>query len=165
MNNSGFNGTGTAFILYILLAFCMPLVFLYRLAKHRRDYGRQFVFGHFILGLLVTSIAVLVIGYAWRLLALSKGGDIHHGLVFMAYFAIVTILAWVVIPRIVRLSYRMSHKRSQLNYMNPNIHPWFAGASYNKRNDGMSPWISRLNLESRPQPPAKPTGPLIKDIF
>ena len=78
MNNSGFNGTGTAFILYIALAFCMPLVFLYRLSKHRHEHGRQFVFGHFLLGLFVTLLAVLCIGYAWRLLALSKREDCIH---------------------------------------------------------------------------------------
>lgn len=151
MNNSGFNGTGTAFILYIILAFCMPLVFLYRLAKHRHDHGRQFVLGHFILGLFVTAVAVLVIGYAWRLLALSKGGDVHAGLVLMAYFAVVSILAWIAIPRIVRLSYRLSHNKDQLNYRNPHIHPWLVQSNYHPQ------------VQTQPAP--APRRQLITDIF
>ena len=145
MNNSGFNGTGTAFILYIALAFCMPLVFLYRLTKHRRDFGRQFVFGHFILGLLVTTVAILVIGYAWRLLALSKGGDVHAGLVLMAYFAIVSIFTWILIPRLVRLNYRLSHKKAQLNYQNPHIHPWQQQANFHPQvSPAQRPFISDI---------------------
>ena len=48
----------------------------------------------------------------------------------MAYFVVVTILAWIVIPRIVRLSYRLSHKKAQLNYQNPLIHPLFSPENY-----------------------------------
>lgn len=130
MNNSGFNGTGTAFILYVILAFCMPFVFLYRLAKHRHDYKRQFVLGHFLLGLLLTLLALLCIGYVWKLLTHTDRGPVHTGLVITAYLAISTVLTWIVIPRIVRLSYRLGHRGAQLHYQNPHIHPWYVQPNF-----------------------------------
>lgn len=128
--NNGFNGTGTAFILYILLAFCMPVVYVYRLAKQRRDFGYGFVIGHFFLGLLVTTLAVVCVSYLWRLLAVSKHGELHHILVAMAYFVIAIILTWALIPRAVRSILWLRRKRDILHYHNPHIHPWFVEPYY-----------------------------------
>ena len=128
--NNGFNGTGTAFILYILLAFCMPVVYVYRLAKQRRDFGYGFVTGHFFLGLLVTTLAVVCVSYLWRLLAVSKHGKLHHILVAMAYFVIAIILTWALIPRAVRSILWLRRKRDILHYHNPHIHPWFVEPYY-----------------------------------
>jgi small-conductance mechanosensitive channel len=123
--NNGFNGTGTAFILYIVLAFCMPFVYVYRLTRRRKDFGYRFVIGHFMLGIIVTTLAVLCVGYLWRMLALSKHGYLHEALVAMAYMAVITVLTWILIPRLVRLSYRLRRKREMLHYKNPHIQPWF----------------------------------------
>ncbi|MDB5165069.1 MAG: hypothetical protein JWL89_695 [Candidatus Saccharibacteria bacterium] len=130
--NNGFNGTGTAFILYIILAFCMPFVYVYRLTKRQKDFSYKFVAGHFLLGTSVTILAVLCVGYLWRMLAISKHGHLHQALVAMAYLVILTILTWILIPRLVRGSYRVRRKQDVLNYKNPLIEPWFVQPYYYK---------------------------------
>lgn len=122
--NNGFNGTGTAFIFYVLLAICMPIVYLYRALRHRKSVAYKFVLQHFLTGLLVTVIAVLLIGLVWRKVETTAHGELHTLLLATAWMAIGTLVAWVSIPRFVRTSYRIRGCGSQLQYTNPNIHPW-----------------------------------------
>jgi len=123
--NNGFNGTGTAFILYIFLAFLMPFVYVYRVVRRRKNFEWSFVFGHFILGIIVTVIAYICVGYLWKLLGVSQHGHLHKVLALMAYAAIFTIIVWVLIPQLVRLAYRLLRKKEALHYQNPLIHPWY----------------------------------------
>jgi len=122
--NNGFNGTGTAFIFYVLLAIVMPLVLLYRMARHRKAVAYRFVMQHFITGVLLTAIALLLIGFAWHKVELTAHGELHSFLVATAWLAIGTLGTWIVLPRLIRISYRLHGRSSQLHYKNPNIHPW-----------------------------------------
>jgi amino acid transporter len=130
--NNGYNGTGTAFILYIILAFCMPIVYVYRLTKRRRDFDRGFVFGHFALGMLVTVLAVVCVSYLWRIVGVPRHGLLHHVLVITAYCVLTIVIIWVLIPRWVRGFYRLRHKKYLLNYRNPHIHPWIDAPHYDR---------------------------------
>lgn len=122
--NNGFNGTGTAFIFYVLLAICMPVVYLYRMLRHRKPVAYRFVLQHFMTGILLTVIALLLIGLVWRKVETTAHGELHTVLLATAWMAIGTLLTWIFIPRIVRTYYRIRGHGSQLRYKNPNIHPW-----------------------------------------
>jgi hypothetical protein len=130
--NNGFNGTGTAFIFYIFLAMCMPLVHIYRTLRHREQFDLRFVLQHFLTGLTITAIALVCIGVVWRSIEHTTHGELHALLLATAWLAIGTIVVWVTIPRLVRTIYRIRGKRSLLYLKNPLIHPWFVQSWYTK---------------------------------
>lgn len=140
--NNGFNGTGTAFIFYVLLAIVMPLVFLYRMARHQKAVAYRFVIQHFITGTLLIGIALLCIGFAWHQVELTAHGELHALLVATAWMAIGTLGTWIVLPRLVRTYYRLRGKGNQLHRRNPHIHPW------------MDEWYAQLPPET-----LKPVAP------
>ena len=124
MNNSGFNGTGTAFILYIVLAFAMPFVFMYRLLKGQKRYPRRFIASHFLLALLLSIIALVLEGYVWRLLLHTSDGRVHELILALTWVAVAALVAWVVIPQLIVMWYRVRGKTELLRVKSPLIHPW-----------------------------------------
>jgi len=121
--NNGLNGTGTAFLLYATLALCMPFIQLYRVIKRRKAFEHTFVAGHFTIGMLVTGVAVICAGYLWHGILHTTHGQLHTFVVVLAWVAIGTLLAWLLIPQLVRMWFRLRRKKHLLKIENALIHP------------------------------------------
>lgn len=142
--NNGFNGTGTAFILYAILALCMPFIQLYRVAKRRKAFEHTFVAGHFFLGVLVTVIAIVCVGYLWHGIQQTTHGKLHDFVVALAWTAIGTLLTWVLIPQLVRIWFRLRRKQHLLVAKNSLIHPLLELAQHNKM---LQPLLTDLAID------------------
>jgi glucan phosphoethanolaminetransferase (alkaline phosphatase superfamily) len=124
MNGSGFNGTGTAFILYVVLALVMPFVWLYRLLKHRRSYKVSFIIGHFLLALLVSFVTIVLIGLVWTRITHSFHGEVRQFVAAITWMAVGTLVVWLLIPQLVIAWHRIRRRSHLLRPKNPLIHPW-----------------------------------------
>jgi glucan phosphoethanolaminetransferase (alkaline phosphatase superfamily) len=124
MNNSGFNGTGTAFILYVVLALVMPFVWLYRLIRHRRNYKLSFIIGHFVLGFGVAFIAIIILSLVWTRVTHSFHGEVRQLVYAVTWMAVSTLVIWLLIPQLVILWYRIRKRGHLLHPTNPLVHPW-----------------------------------------